>query len=191
MEFFTSGELSFILLPLLIFFMRIVDVTLETLRIIFVLKGLKKIAPFVGFFEVLVWVFAISRIMENADNWIGYIAYAGGYAAGSYAGMIIEEKLAIGHASLRVISQIPTPPLINQLTEYGYAITTINALKNKEDVEILFIVVHRKKIDEVVELIKNHDPEAMYTIEDIRSVHNNKNFERDERKKILYKAYHT
>lgn len=178
-------------MPFLIFCLRIVDVTLETLRIIFVLKGLKKIAPFVGFFEVLVWVFAISRIMENADNWIGYIAYAGGYAVGNYVGMIIEEKLAIGHASLRIISQVPTPPLINLLTEYGYAITTINAFKNKNEVELLLIVVHRKKINEVVELIKNHDPDAMYTIEDIRSVHNNKNYEHDNRKKILYKAYHT
>ena len=94
---------TYLLLPLLIFCARIIDVSIGTLRIIFVSKGKRNIAPLLGFFEVLVWILAISEIMQNLNNWVCYVAYAAGFAAGNYVGMIIEEKLAIGILIIRII----------------------------------------------------------------------------------------
>ena len=96
---------TFVILPFLIFIARITDVSLGTLRIIFVSKGYKIIAPLIGFIEILIWIVAISKIIQNIDNWICYIAYAGGFAVGNYVGMRLEEKLAIGFELVRVITQ--------------------------------------------------------------------------------------
>ncbi len=80
--FFSSDLFSYAILPLLIFLARICDVSIGTLRIIFVSKGVKKVAPVLGFFEVLIWIIAISKIMQNLDNYVNYIAYAAGFATG-------------------------------------------------------------------------------------------------------------
>lgn len=101
-DFYNSDAFTFIFLPLFIFLARICDVTLDTIRIIFVSKGMRKIAPLIGFFEILIWLMAISKIMQNLDNWACYVAYAGGFATGNYFGMLVEEKLAIGHEMIRV-----------------------------------------------------------------------------------------
>ena len=103
-SFFQSDIHIYIILPLLIFLARICDVTLGTIRIIAVSKGLKRLAPFLGFFEVFIWILAISRIMQNLNNPICYIAYAGGFAAGNYVGMKVEEKVALGIILIRVIT---------------------------------------------------------------------------------------
>ncbi|GAE87820.1 hypothetical protein JCM21531_1220 [Acetivibrio straminisolvens JCM 21531] len=81
---------------MLIFFSRIIDVTIGTIRIIFVSRGKKYLAPVLGFFEVLVWIVAISQVMQNLNNFACYFAYAAGFATGTFVGIIIEEKLAIG-----------------------------------------------------------------------------------------------
>ena len=107
MEFLSSPYFTYIFLPLSIFCLRICDVTLDTMRIIFMTKGYKNLAPIIGFFEILIWIFAISRTMQNLHtNWLCYIAYAGGFATGNYVGMLLDEKLAIGHEIIRVITKL-------------------------------------------------------------------------------------
>ena len=93
------------LLPLVIFFGRICDVTLGTLRIIFVSKGERKKAPIVGFFEVFIWVVIISQIFSHANDIIAYLAYAAGYAAGNYVGILVENKIAFGFQLFRVYTK--------------------------------------------------------------------------------------
>src|SRR5512136_2996901 len=95
-SFFNSDTFSYVIMPLLIFLARICDVSIGTMRIIFVSKGKKNIAPILGFFEVLIWITAISKIMQNLDDYINYVAYAAGFATGNLVGMILEEKLAMG-----------------------------------------------------------------------------------------------
>ena len=92
-------------IALLIFFLRIGDVSLGTIRIIFVARGNKFIAPLLGFFEVFIWVIAISNIIQHLDNWVNYVAYAGGFAAGNFIGMLIEERLAVGVSLVRIITK--------------------------------------------------------------------------------------
>lgn len=100
-----SGTFSLIILPILIFLARIVDVTFGTIRIIFVSRGLKWLAPIFGFFEIMIWLFAIGQVFSNMTNITYYVAYAGGFACGNFVGIWIEEKMAIGTMVVRIITK--------------------------------------------------------------------------------------
>jgi len=169
-ELFHSDTFIYILLPLFIFCARICDVTLDTLRIIFVSKGMRKIAPIFGFFSVLIWLIAISTIMKNLDNWICYIAYAGGFATGNFVGMVIEEKLALGHEMIRVITRADASALISELRTKGYGVTSVKAEGADGEVGVLYIIARRSMIKNILEIITKNNPRAFYTIETIKFV---------------------
>ncbi len=170
MEQFNSEIFNYLILPLLIMLARIVDVSLGTIKIIFISKGYKHLAPFLGFFEVLVWLLAITRIFQNLDNWICYVAYALGFALGSFVGIKIEEKLALGVQLIRIITRKDASTLTQVLREGGYGVTSIQAEGSTGKVGILYSIVNRKNIENVVQVIHKHNPKAFYTIEDIRFV---------------------
>lgn len=169
-EFISSELFTFILLPLFIFLARIIDVSLGTLRIIFVTKGMRHVAPLVGFVEVLIWIIAISRIMQNLDNWLCYIAYAAGFASGNFVGMFIEEKLAIGHEMVRVITRKDATNLINELREKGYGVTSVKAEGIDGEVAVIYLIVRRSMIKDVLGIINKNNPRALYTVEAIKYV---------------------
>ncbi len=171
MEFLSSPYFTYILLPLSIFCLRICDVTLDTMRIIFMTKGFKNLAPIIGFFEILIWIVAISRTMQNLNNnWLCYIAYAGGFATGNYVGMLLDEKLAIGHEIIRVIAKINSGDITGSLRSSGYGVTTVNARGMEGDVEILYVVVNRKNLKSAIEIIQKQNPFAFFTIENVHFV---------------------
>jgi uncharacterized protein YebE (UPF0316 family) len=171
MEFLNSPYFTYIFLPLSIFCLRICDVTLDTMRIIFMTKGYKNLAPVIGFFEILIWIFAISRTMQNLHtNWLCYIAYAGGFATGNYVGMLLDEKLAIGHEIIRVISKFNAGDIAGGLRTSGYGVTTVNARGMEGDVEILYVVVNRKNLKNAIEIIQKQNPAAFFTIENVHFV---------------------
>lgn len=161
---------EYIIVPLLILMARVIDVSLDTIRVIMVAKGYRKRAPFVGFFQVLIWIITISRIMANLGIWTTYIGYAGGFAIGTYVGMKIEERLALGYELIRIITRADASKLIRELIDKGYRITFVDGTGRDGKVGILFIVQKRKVIKEIIELIKQHNPNAFYSIEDVRSV---------------------
>jgi uncharacterized protein YebE (UPF0316 family) len=179
MEFINSELVTYLLLPLFIFVARIMDVSLGTLRIIFVTKGMKRVAPFVGFFEVLIWLLAISRIMQDLDNWVCYVAYAAGFATGNYVGMLLEERLAIGHEMIRVITRKDATNLIAELSDRGYGFTTVKAQGIEGEVAVIYIIARRSMIKEVLDLINLYNPRALYTVEAIKYV-NKKIFHKSE-----------
>lgn len=168
--FFETDWFNYGLLPLLIFLARIVDVSLDTLRIIFVARGNKIVAPILGFVAILIWLLAITRIMTNLDNLVAFLAYPAGFAAGNYIGLLIEEKLAIGIQIVRVITGRDSSPLIENMREGGYTVTTVDAMGNYGPVHILFLIVKRQKVKGVVGIIKQFNPKAFYSIEDVRSL---------------------
>ncbi len=161
---------TYFIIPLFIFLARILDVSLGTIRIIFVSKGLKRIAPLIGFVEILIWIIAISEIMRNLNNWVCYVAYAGGFAAGNFVGMLIEERLAIGVELVRIITKKQATELRDVLKDMGYGVTFVKARGIEGEVAVLYTVVRRNQIKEVITIIKKLNPNAFYTIEDIRSV---------------------
>jgi len=170
MSFFDTNIFTFVVLPATIFMLRICDVTIGTMRIIFVTRGNKFLAPLTGFFEVLIWLIAISKVMHSMNNAACFIAYAGGFAAGNYVGMIIEEKLAIGAAIIRIITQEDASELIQNLKNTGYGVTTIPAQGGSGLVHIIFSVIKRSDLDNILGLINKFNPKAFYSVEDVRLV---------------------
>lgn len=168
--FFTSDIFIWVILPVLIFFARILDVTIGTIRIIFVSRGVKLMAAFLGFFEVLIWLFAVGQIMQNLTNIACYIAFAGGFASGTFVGMLIEERIAMGTVIIRIVTKRDATELIEFLRSEEYGVTSIEAQGNKGEVHVIYIIIKRKKLKKVVEIIKRFNPRAFYTIEDLRYV---------------------
>jgi uncharacterized protein YebE (UPF0316 family) len=170
MEWLAANGFDYLVLPLLIILARIVDVSIGTIRIIMIARGNKTFAPVLAFFEVLVWILAVTRIFQNLDNWVCYIAYAFGYATGSYIGIKLEEKLAIGVQIIRVITRKDASELIRVLRMNGYGVTTHDAEGSQGKVGIIYTIINRKSIADIVQIIKEYNPNAFYTIEDIRFV---------------------
>jgi uncharacterized protein YebE (UPF0316 family) len=170
MDFYHNDLFTFLFLPLLIFLARISDVTIGTIRIVMVAKGQKIIAPLLGFFEVLIWLMAISKIIQNLDNWVCYIAYGLGFATGNYIGLIIEEKLAVGIVQLQIITRAEAHKLIEKLKEEGYGITHQEAHGAVEEVSIIYSIVKRTELSHVVEIIRTYNPNAFYSVADVKFV---------------------
>jgi len=169
-SFFDSGIFSYGIMPLLIFLARICDVSIGTMRIIFVSKGKKNIAPILGFFEVLIWIIAISKIMQNLDNYVNYVAYAAGFATGNFVGMIIEEKLAMGIQMIRIFTNERGMDLVRLLNSNGYGATTIEAHGAKEKIHLVYSIVQRNELENVLKVINSFNPKAFFTIEDVKAV---------------------
>ena len=168
--FYDSGLFTYFILPFLIFLSRIMDVTIGTIRIVMVSKGQKTMAPLLGFFEVFIWLVAISRIFENLDNWICYFAYAGGFATGNYIGLLIEEKLAVGIVKIQIITRKKAAKLIENMKEAGYGVTHHEAQGSNESVSIIYSIIKRTEIQKVENIVKTTNPKAFYSIEDVKSV---------------------
>ena len=173
MEFFESDLYSYFILPLLIFFARICDVTLGTLRIILTSKGQKYIAPVLGFIEMIIWILAITHIFENLNNWACYIGFAAGFAMGNFVGITVEERLALGYELIRIITHKEADRLITALREKGYGITSIQAQGSTGNVGVIYSVIKRSDLKNFVSFMKKFNPNAFYTIEDIRFVNKN------------------
>ncbi|MDR0796765.1 MAG: DUF5698 domain-containing protein [Tannerella sp.] len=157
------------LMPVIIFFGRICDVTLGTLRIIFVSKGEKTKAPIVGFFEVFIWVVVISQIFSHATNIIAYLAYAAGYATGNFVGILVENKIGFGYLSFRIYTKKDGAELIRILHNNGFGSTRITGQGAITEVSIIETVIRRKAEKKVIEIIKDFDPDTFYLIDDIRT----------------------
>ncbi|RJP78921.1 MAG: DUF2179 domain-containing protein [Candidatus Zixiibacteriota bacterium] len=167
-SFFQSGLFTWVILPALIFLARIVDVSIGTVRVIAIAKGMRKLAPLLGFFEVLIWLMAIGQIMQNLTNWLCYAAYGGGFAAGNYVGMWLESRLALGTVIVRVITGQDSESLAQALRAHGYGFTSVEATGNDGPARIIFMVVSRQSLPRLLDLIKQSQPNAFYSIEDVR-----------------------
>ena len=164
-----SPMFTWLILPLLIFFARIMDVSIGTLRLIFVSKGYKFYAPLLGFFEVVIWLLAIGQIMQHLDNIICYIAYGLGFATGNYIGIYLDEKLSLGTVMIRVVPRKDTTNLINHLREHSFGASLVDIEGMTGKLKMIFTIVKRKDLKEVLRIIQEHNPQAFVTIEDVRT----------------------
>ncbi len=171
LDFLTDFDyVTWFLFPAMIFFARICDVSIGTMRIMFVARGQKKIAPVLGFFEVLIWITVLGTIMKNLDNPLSYIAYAGGFATGNYIGIKIEERIAFGKVLLRIITRKSAQGLIKILSDNHFGVTHIPAEGSRGPVSVIYSVVERKNVAKVIAIIKEFNPKAFYSIEDVKLV---------------------
>lgn len=168
--FFDSITYTWILLPILIFCARILDVSLDTVRIIFINKNLRYYVAFTAFFAVLIWLMVIRQIFQQLDNPACYLAYAAGYATGNVVGIMIENKISIGKVIVRIITRMESDELVALLRSAGYGVTVIDAEGATGPVKVIFTIVERSAINRVVEMIREHNPLAFYSVEDVRLV---------------------
>jgi uncharacterized protein YebE (UPF0316 family) len=167
---FDSAAYTWAILPLLIFFARITDVSLDTLRIIFINRNLRYYAAVIGFFGVLIWLMVIRQIFQRLDNPLCFIAYAAGFAAGNFFGIMIENRISLGKVIIRTITRQESEELVDFLKSSGYGITVINAEGMTGPVKVIFTIAERSNINNIVEAIKRYNPTAFYSVEDIRFV---------------------
>jgi uncharacterized protein YebE (UPF0316 family) len=171
MSFLDSNLYIYVVLPLMVFFARMADVTLGTLRISFISQGKRNIAPILGFVEVFIWITVVSQIVSHAHNILAYIAYAAGFAAGAYVGMYIESRLAIGTQLILAIIQEQADDLTTSLHSAGYGVTCVDGLGANGPVKLIYTIVFRRNLDEVLSIIHQTHPHAFLSIQDVRTTH--------------------
>ena len=164
----SSPDQSLSLLPVFIFFAELTVVTISTLRTIFVARGMKFLAPLLGFFEVSIWLFAIGQVMRNLSDLTCSAAFAGGFTLGNFLGVLIESKLAMGNAVVRIITPKDAGDLIDALRKAGYGVTAVDARGATGPVQIVLTVVRRRDLGRVVALAKDFDPKVFYSVDELK-----------------------
>ncbi|MBN3521560.1 DUF2179 domain-containing protein [Algoriphagus lutimaris] len=161
---------NYLIMPLLIFVARVGDVSINTLRIMFMMNGKKSIAPVLGFFEALIWLLAIGQIFQNITNPMSYVAYAAGFGTGTYVGMYFEEKLALGRVLVRIITPNPNPQLMEYMKEENFRFTNVGAEGSHGKVQLTFTVMKRDALAKFIDKVRSLDEKAFYTIESVKRI---------------------
>ncbi|MFA4859472.1 DUF2179 domain-containing protein [Methanoregula sp.] len=170
--FIISPEIySWVILPLLIFLARIGDVSMETIRVIYISKGIKYLAPFIAFFEIVIWLLAMEVVMSDLSNIANFFAYAFGFAMGTYIGLVIEEKLSIGMVILRIITtNDSTDEIMAFMQAENYGVTSLDATGSRGNVKMILTLVNRADVPAITAHLQTTNPQAFFSIEDIRYV---------------------
>ena len=166
---FSEEIFSYLILPLLIFLARICDVSISTIRIIYMLGGRRYASTILGFFECFIWLMAIRQIFQHLDNWVCYVAYPAGFASGIFVGMLIEEKIAYGKVIVRIITRKDVLPFIQFLNQQDFRYTKVDAEGPDGHENLVFTVLQRERLDELLKKLKEILPTAFYTIEKVKA----------------------
>ena len=162
---------AWVILPLMIFIARICDVSMETIRVIYISKGIKYLAPIIAFFEIVIWLLAMEVVMNDLSNVANFLAFAFGFAMGTYIGLVIEEKLSIGMVILRIITaEESNEEIISFMRSENYGITSLDASGSRGNVKMILSLVNRVDIPRITEHIRATNPHAFFSIEDVRYV---------------------
>lgn len=160
---------AWVVLPLLIFLARVVDVTLGTLRIIFTSRGHRSLAPLLGFVEVFIWVAALAQLVKSAQNIVAYLGYAAGFAAGNYVGMWIEGKLALGTVTVRAILRRDPRELLEQLKAANFGVTVVEGQGSQGNIKIVYTTVKRRDLPAAISIFHKCVPGAFLAVEEVRA----------------------
>lgn len=155
---------------LLIFALRLTDVSMGTVRTTMIMRGQRRWAALIGFVEVTIWVLAISRVISNLDTIWNVIGYSGGFATGTLLGMLIEDKLALGYADLLIISITKGPEITAKVHSAGFGATRLQAEGQSGPVHLVHVISPRKQVRDVIRLVNEVDATAFVTIQDARQV---------------------
>jgi uncharacterized protein YebE (UPF0316 family) len=161
----TEETLSLLLAAAGIFALRILDVSIGTLRITYLVRGRRLIAGGLSFFESLVWLTAAAQVITSLDAPLKFVAYAAGYATGTVLGVSIERWIAAGDTLLRVVTPVGSPSVDMPLRSAGYYVTSLNAQGRDGDVRVLFTVLPRRKVPEALKIVRSASPNAYVTLE--------------------------
>lgn len=151
-----------------IFMLRVVNQSLDTLRVMMMLRGRKLASWVLGFAETAIFVIALSSVITGLNNVLNIIAYSAGFATGNTLGMWVEDRLAIGHINLRIVSRRLGSAMVERLRKEGFGVTEIPARGKDGMVSLLNLSVRRKEVDKVETLVEEVDKDAFITSEEMR-----------------------
>lgn len=162
-----------ILFYFLILFAKIIEVSLMTLRIVFITKGERKIGAMVAFFEVTLWIFIVTFVMKDLmEDPIKAIFYALGFAIGNYLGSLLEEKIGIGLSQVQIIvKKEHGPKLAKELRDESFAVTVVQGEGRNLERNILFMYVKRKRVKLLLDIVKNKQENAVITVMDTKPLY--------------------
>lgn len=159
---------------LLIFGLRIVDVSLDTMRVLFAIRGRRGLAALLGGCQALIWIFAVGNAVKHLDSPLHILGYAAGYATGTFVGVTIERLVAYGVAILRIVSPYGGVEIAHALRERGYGVTEMAGYGKEGRVEVLLVAVERSHLDDVMGVVRTWDPAAFITVEEPKMLHGGK-----------------
>lgn len=166
LDVFFGGPLG----PLLIFGLRIVDVSLATVRHLLAMRNARKAVPILGFFESLIWVLAVGTAIQHLDSPLHLLGYAGGFASGTVVGLWIEEKMALGLATIQVISREGGVEVAEALRDMGFGVTEFAGQGREGRVEVIQTVIRRRQIRDALAVVDAWDPDAFVSVEEPRTI---------------------
>ena len=161
---------SSIIIALTIFIARVCDVGLGTIRHALIIRGRKSYVFIIAFFEALIWVFAVSRVMTSIQDPLTSVAFALGFATGTFVGMTIESLLKIGEQVIRIFST-SGHMVAQRFRENDYRVTVFDGSGRDGVVQLLFVQVKRREVSRAMGIARDADPQCLILIDDIRSVH--------------------
>jgi len=160
-----------ILWSLLIFLARLTDVSMGTIRTILIIRGRRGIAAASAFFEIMIWILAVSRVITQLDKWYYIVAFALGFSSGNYLGSFIEEKIAMGYSFAYVVPRNKKSTLAEALRKKGFGVTVIKG-EGLEGTEFVYnVVLRRKDTHRFIKTLQANDKKAFYTIMDVHALH--------------------
>jgi uncharacterized protein YebE (UPF0316 family) len=164
---YNPGMLSLLLGALLIFLLRVTDVSIGSMRVIYMVRGQRLVAALLGFLESGIFIIAISQVLRPPLEWPKMIGYAAGFAVGTALGVTIERWIASGYLVARIISREKFDQLRERLVGAGFGVTAISAEGREGHRQILFVVCQRRRGDELLKIVQELDPRAFVTIDPV------------------------
>jgi uncharacterized protein YebE (UPF0316 family) len=155
-------------IPLLIFFARVLDVSVGTVRIILISRGIRRLAPIAGFLEILIWLFALGQVVQHLDRPANYLAYAGGFAVGTWVGILVEERLALGLLAVSIVTRQDAKDLIRSLQEQEFGVTSFAARGIAGHVRFLLTIIRKRDLGRLQRVIQQNHRDAFMSVSDVR-----------------------
>jgi uncharacterized protein YebE (UPF0316 family) len=157
--------------PILIFLMRIADVSLATVRMLLIMRNHRFLAPLIGFFEVLIWIFAAGVAIQHLESPLHILGYSAGFAAGNWVGLWLEGRMALGIAALQVFTPSHGMEIAEALRGIGHGVTQFEGRGMDGPVEVLYTVVKRKEAKEAMAAVHSLDEDAFVTLGEVTGIH--------------------
>lgn len=157
----------------IILFAKIVEVSLQTVRVVLITKGEKTIGAIIGFFEVIIWIVVASTVITGlAEDPLKAVFYALGFALGNFFGSMLEEKIGLGVSEVQIIvKEEHGIELAQFIRSQGYAVTVIegNGLNQKR--HVLYAMIPRKQVRELSKQIKSYQDNSVITVHEIKPIY--------------------
>jgi uncharacterized protein YebE (UPF0316 family) len=157
-------------LAILVFIAELCVVTISTVRIIFISRSMKGLAALLGFFEITIWLFAIGQIMQHLSDLGCYLGFAGGFTLGNFLGVMLEKRLGLGTLTIRTVTRQDATQLMHTLRSEGYGVTSHAAEDANGPVRVVYSVIRRKQLDNVLSIIQRFAPDAFCAVDDVQAV---------------------